>query len=302
MADLQRLGKYEIKSALGKGAMGIVYKGFDPQIERHVAIKTIRKDLVDPDLAAQYMARFRNEAKAAGRLHHPGIVGVYEYGEEDAIAFIVMEYVEGMGLRDYLTRRANFDFAQLVALMTQLLAALAYAHDKGVVHRDIKPSNLIVTPQGVLKIADFGIARVDRSNLTTVGMVIGTPSYMSPEQCRGLEADPRSDLFSAGVVLYELLTGTKPFRGTLEAIAYAICSEEPAPPSSLSRLNAAAGSRRTRRDSAGQGPDPALCDSTCVRRRVARTGDDVRPSRRWPGHDAGQHRHTRVAGARAGVG
>ena len=236
MADPERLGKYEIRGALGKGAMGIVYRGFDPQIERDVAIKTIRKDLVEPELAAQYMARFRNEAKAAGRLHHPNIVGVYEYGEDAAVTFIAMEYVEGTGLREYLNRRRSFDFAQLVALMSQLLDALEFAHAHGVVHRDIKPSNLIVTGAGVLKVADFGVARVDTSNLTTAGMVIGTPSYMSPEQCRGLEADPRSDLFSAGVVLYELLTGEKPFRGSVESIAYKICHEEPEPPSHLSTL------------------------------------------------------------------
>ncbi len=236
MADPQRLGKYEIRSVLGKGAMGVVYKGFDPHIERHVALKTIRKDLVDPELAAQYMARFRNEAKAAGRLHHPNIVGVYEYGEEGDVAFIAMEYVEGTGLREYLNRRASFEFAQLVALMSQLLDALEFAHGCGVVHRDIKPSNLIVTAGGALKVADFGIARIDTSNLTSVGTVIGTPSYMSPEQFRGLEVDARSDIFSAGVVLYELLTGEKPFRGTVEAITYKVCNEEPEPPSKLSAL------------------------------------------------------------------
>ena len=227
MADPERLGKYEIKGALGKGAMGTVYKAFDPHIERFVAIKTIRKDLVEPELAAQYMARFKNEAKAAGRLHHPNIVGVYEYGEDDAVTFIAMEYVEGAGLREYLNRRVSFDFAQLVELMDQLLNALEFAHSRGVVHRDIKPSNLIVTNQGVLKVADFGIARVDRTDLTMVGMLIGTPMYMSPEQCRGLDVDSRSDLFSAGVVLYELLTGEKPFRGNMEAITYKICHEDP---------------------------------------------------------------------------
>jgi serine/threonine-protein kinase len=236
MADPERLGKYEIRGELGKGAMGVVYRGFDPHIEREVAIKTIRKDMVEAELAVQYMARFKNEAKAAGRLHHPNIVGVYEYGEDDAVAFIAMEYVEGTGLREYLNRKASFDFAQLVNLIAQLLSALDFAHGKGVVHRDIKPSNLIVMEGGQLKVADFGVARIDTSNLTTAGMVIGTPSYMSPEQCRGLEADARSDLWSTGVVLYELLTSVKPFHGTIETIAYAICHVDPAPPSKLSEF------------------------------------------------------------------
>lgn len=236
MAHPERLGKYEIRGALGKGAMGIVYKAFDPHIERLVAIKTIRKDTVEPELAAQYMARFKNEAKAAGRLHHPNIVGVYEYGEDDKVTFIAMEYVEGAGLREYLNRRTTFDFAHLAALMEQLLDALEFAHARGVVHRDIKPSNLIITNQGLLKVADFGIARVDTSNLTMVGMMIGTPPYMSPEQIRGLEVDHRSDLFSAGVVLYELLTGDKPFSGNMDAVTYKICHEEPQPPSERSAL------------------------------------------------------------------
>ncbi len=236
MADPERLGKYEIRGALGKGAMGVVYKGFDPHIEREVAIKTIRKDLVEPELAAGYMARFKNEARAAGRLHHPNIVGVYEYGEDEAVAFIAMEFVEGTGLREHLNQSATFEFAQLVELMSQLLNALEFAHARGVVHRDIKPSNLIVTKEGQLKVADFGVARVDTSNLTTVGMIIGTPSYMSPEQCLGRDTDARSDLFSTGVVLYELLTGVKPFRGTVQSIAYRICHDEPEPPSALSTL------------------------------------------------------------------
>jgi serine/threonine protein kinase len=236
MIHPERLGKYEIRSVLGKGAMGIVYKAFDPHIERPVAIKTIRKDMVDPELAAQYMARFKNEAKAAGRLQHPNIVSVYEYGEDDKVTFIAMEYVEGAGLREYLNRRASFDFGQLAALMEQLLDALEFAHARGVVHRDIKPSNLIVTNNGQLKVADFGIARVDTSNLTMVGMTIGTPPYMSPEQIRGLEVDHRSDLFSTGIVLYELLTGEKPFGGNLEAVTYKICHDEPEPPSKHSAL------------------------------------------------------------------
>jgi eukaryotic-like serine/threonine-protein kinase len=236
MAETQTLGKYQIQSVLGKGAMGVVYKAFDPHIERVVAIKTVRKDLVDPDLAAQFMGRFKNEARAAGRLHHPNIVGVYEYGEDDAVAFIAMEYVDGTGLREYLNRKARFEFGQLIAIASQLLQALEFAHARGVVHRDIKPANLILTASGTLKVADFGIARIDTTSLTMTGMVMGTPSYMSPEQCQGRDSDHRSDLFSAGVVLYELLSGERPFRGSPEMIAYNICNETPRPPSQVSAL------------------------------------------------------------------
>ena len=241
MAEPEKIGKYRIQGVLGKGAMGVVYKAFDPHIERVVAIKTVRKDLVDPDLAVQVMARFQNEAKAAGRLLHPNIVSVYEYGEDDLNAFIAMEYVEGTGLREYLNRKASFDLGQIVAIVSQLLLALDFAHERGVVHRDVKPANLILTAGGALKVADFGIARIDTSNLTNAGMVMGTPSYMSPEQCQGKEVDRRSDLFSAGIVLYELLTGEKPFSGSIEAIAFKICYEEAQPPSAVSKLPVSAG-------------------------------------------------------------
>jgi len=233
MTQPEKIGKYLIQGVLGKGAMGVVYKGFDPGIERTVAIKTVRKDLVDPDLAVQVMARFKNEAKAAGRLLHPNIVSVYEYGEDEANAFIAMEYVDGTGLREYLSRKATFDQGQIVAIVSQVLEALDFAHERGVVHRDIKPANLILTGAGVVKVADFGIARIDTSNLTNAGMVMGTPSYMSPEQCQGKEIDRRSDIFSTGVVLYELLTGEKPFSGSIEAIAFKICYEEAKPPSTM---------------------------------------------------------------------
>lgn len=236
MAEPERIGKYLIQGVLGKGAMGVVYKAFDPHIERVVAVKTVRKDLVDPDLAVQVMARFQNEAKAAGRLLHPNIVSVYEYAEDEVNAFIAMEYVEGTGLREYLNRKASFDLGQIVAIVSQLLLALDFAHERGVVHRDVKPANLILTSEGALKVADFGIARIDTSNLTNAGMVMGTPSYMSPEQCQGKEVDRRSDLFSTGVVLYELLTGEKPFAGSIEAIAFKICYEDPRPPSEISKL------------------------------------------------------------------
>ena len=231
-----RLGKYDIQSVLGKGAMGVVYKGYDPNIERTVAIKTVRKDLVDADIAQQFMSRFKNEARAAGRLHHPNIVGIYEYGEDDLVAFIAMEFVEGSGLREYLNRKARFEFGQLVGIMSQLLRALEFAHGKGVVHRDIKPSNLILTPRGELKVADFGIARIDQSDLTMAGTLVGTPSYMSPEQYQGSRGDHRSDLFSAGVVFYELLTGEKPFTGSVETIGHRICHDDPRAPSRVSTL------------------------------------------------------------------
>src|SRR5437899_3691019 len=233
MSEPEKLGKYEIQGVLGKGAMGVVYKAFDPHIERTVAIKTVRMDLVDPDLTAQFIGRFKNEARAAGRLHHPNIVGIYEYGEHENVAFIAMEYVEGTGLRAHLDRKTRFDLPHVVAIVSQLLLALDVAHERGVIHRDIKPSNLILTPGGQVKVADFGIARIDAASLTQTGMVLGTPSYMSPEQCQGLASDHRSDLFSAGVILYELLTGERPFAGSPEMIAYRICNEAPRLPSAV---------------------------------------------------------------------
>jgi serine/threonine-protein kinase len=241
MTHPEKLGKYEVEAVLGKGAMGIVYKARDPHIERTVAIKTVRKDVLDAELAAQFMARFRNEARAAGRLHHPNIVAIYEYGEDDNVAYIAMEYVDGAGLREYLNRKAQFTLGQISAIVTQLLDALAFAHAQGVVHRDVKPANLILTPAGTLKVADFGIARIDATTLTLTGMVMGTPSYMSPEQCRGLPTDPRADLFSVGVVLYELLTGVRPFDGAMEAIAYRICHERHRPASEIATIAVPAG-------------------------------------------------------------
>jgi serine/threonine-protein kinase len=236
MADPQRIGKYEVLGVLGKGAMGVVYKGFDPQVERTVAIKTVRRDLVDPDILAQTLSRFQNEARAAGRLLHPNIVTIYEFGEDGSTAFIAMEYVEGTGLREYLNRKTKLPLPQVASVMSQLLLALHFAHERRVIHRDIKPANLILTAEGVLKVADFGIARIDTSKLTSVGMVIGTPSYMSPEQCQGLAVDHRSDLFSAGVVLYELLVGQPPWSGALESIIYKICREEAPAPSAASTI------------------------------------------------------------------
>jgi eukaryotic-like serine/threonine-protein kinase len=226
-----QLGKYTISEVLGKGAMGVVYKGFDPHIRRTVALKTIRKELVDDDQAATLLARFRNEAQAAGRLSHPGIVGVYEWGEVGDLAFLAMEYVEGNSLREYFNRGTRFDARDAVSVMAQLLEALHYAHEQGVWHRDIKPANIIIMHNGKLKIADFGIARIDSSNLTQIGAIMGTPGYMAPEQYSGPAVDWRADIFSAGVVMYQLLTGSRPFIGSPESIAYKICHEQAALPS-----------------------------------------------------------------------
>jgi serine/threonine-protein kinase len=233
MPDIRVLGQYQVVDVLGKGAMGLVYKGWDPGIQRHVALKTIRRELIDQDQAEEFIARFRNEAQAGGRMSHSGIVGVYEYGEEEGVAYIAMEYVPGSGLREHFARHERFALHETMEIMGQLLDALGYAHGCGVVHRDIKPANLIITLEGRLKLADFGIARLDNSRLTHAGAVLGTPNYMSPEQFSGLPVDLRTDIFSAGVVLYELLTGTKPFEGPTETISYKVCHEPHRNPSEV---------------------------------------------------------------------
>ena len=231
--QLERLGKYQIVEVIGTGAMGVIYKALDPNIRRTVAIKTIRKELIEDDRAQAMLARFRNEAQAAGRLSHPGIVGVYDYGEDAALSYIAMEYVQGNSLREYFNRDTRFGDRDAVSIMAQLLDALAYAHEQGVWHRDIKPANLIIMTSGKLKLADFGIARIDSSSLTQIGAVMGTPGYMAPEQYAGAQVDWRADLFSAGVVLYQLLTGVKPFAGSAESVAYKVCHEDVQPPSQL---------------------------------------------------------------------
>jgi serine/threonine-protein kinase len=229
-----QLGKYEITEVLGTGAMGVVYKGFDPGIRRIVAIKTIRRELITGDRpAAAMLARFRNEARAAGRLAHPGIVAVYDYGEDAEVAYIAMEYVEGNSLREYFGRGARFGERDAVSIMSQLLEALAHAHERRVWHRDIKPANLIVMMNGRVKVADFGIARIEASDLTQTGAVMGSPGYMAPEQYAAREIDHRADLFAAGVVFYQLLTNTKPFVGTQEQIAYAVCHTQAPKPSTV---------------------------------------------------------------------
>lgn len=214
--------------------MGIVYEGFDPFIERTVAIKTIQKSLLDKSEAQEILSRFRREAQAAGRLSHPNIVSVYEYGEDGDIAFIAMEYIVGKELKEHFDKTARFQIYDCVKIMIQLLDALEYSHSRGVVHRDIKPSNILITEDGQVKIADFGIAKIESSDLTQVGAVLGTPSYMSPEQFLGKAVDNRSDIYSAGVILYQILTGERPFTGSnMNIIMHKVLNQAPAPLSTL---------------------------------------------------------------------
>jgi serine/threonine protein kinase len=231
MTHPEKLGKYTITGVLGTGAMGVVYTGFDPGIRRSVAIKTIHRNLTDDTAqAASMAARFRNEAQAVGRLLHPGIVAIYEYGEDESTSFIAMELVQGQSLAKVLAAH-TLPATDVLKLMDQLLGALAYAHRHGVLHRDIKPANLILTAEGVLKVTDFGIARIENIALTQVDLVIGTPGYMAPEQYVGDTIDQRVDVFACGVLLYRMLTGEAPFTGTYEQVMYKIMNEAPVPPS-----------------------------------------------------------------------
>jgi serine/threonine-protein kinase len=228
------IGKYKVTRALGKGAMGMVYEGFDPVIERKVAIKTILAEYLDAAEMDEALARFKREAQAGGRLLHPGIVGVYEYGNDADMAFIVMEYVEGQELKRILGTGMRYEVIEIFEIMKQLLTALDYSHKQGVVHRDIKPANLMILSGTRVKIMDFGIARLESSSLTQVGTVVGTPTHMSPEQLMGLPADGRCDLWASGVILYELLTGVSPFLADTPAVVmHNVLQSQPAAPTSV---------------------------------------------------------------------
>jgi hypothetical protein len=237
------LGRYELRAELGRGAMGVVYAGFDPAIERTVAIKVLQLDKLADVMSAEVRTRFRREAQAAGRLSHPHIVGVYEYNDGDAAAggnrsfpYIVMERVAGRTLKSMFDEHAHFGLDDTVRLMRQLLAALQHAHERGVVHRDIKPSNLMVLEPGPLmsiKVTDFGIARLDSSDLTLTGTTLGTASHMSPEQFMGQPVDGRTDLYAAGVILYQFVTGELPFTGSPSTIMQKVLNQEALAPSLL---------------------------------------------------------------------
>jgi serine/threonine-protein kinase len=231
------IGRYEILEEIGRGSMGLVYKARDPRIGRTVALKTIAFSFpLGPNEEEEFLHRFYHEAQVAGRLNHPHIVTIYDVGEkapgEDA--YIAMEYVTGTNLHELLAGGGRLPLAQVADVMEKLAQALDYAHENGVVHRDIKPANILMTENGQPKILDFGIARLVAGGLTRPGKFFGTPNYMSPEQVIGGEVDGRSDLFSLGVILYQLLTGEKPFVGdSVTAISYQVVNVEPPPPSKL---------------------------------------------------------------------
>ena len=232
--EISQLGKYQIKRELGRGSMGVVYEGFDPIIQRRVALKTIRKDLLSSaEQLSGILARFKREAQAAGRLTHPNIVAVYDYGEDSNTAYIAMEYADGKTLKDYFAKRHRFDIDTAVDIFSQLLDALAFSHKHGVIHRDIKPANVILMPDGQIKVADFGIARIDTSDLTLADQTLGTPSYMSPEQILGQPVDGRCDIFSAAVIFYQFLTGQKPFQGDMVTVMQNILNANPPHPSGI---------------------------------------------------------------------
>ncbi len=228
----QTVGRYEIIGELGRGAMGVVYKANDPTIGRTVALKTMRLDAHGLD-SGELLRRFQNEARAAGVLNHPNIVTIYDAGEQDGMFYIAMEFIEGTTLQELLVEKHVLAADEAVQISREVCKGLDYAHANGIIHRDVKPANIMITRQGMVKIMDFGIAKAGGS-MTSTGQVLGTPNYMSPEQVKGRQLDGRSDLFSLAVVLYEMLTGEKPFVGqNVTTIIYKIVNENPIAPRDL---------------------------------------------------------------------
>ncbi|MCY7370262.1 MAG: protein kinase [Polaromonas sp.] len=236
--SLKKLGRYELLRVIGKGAMGLIYKASDPSLGRFVAIKTISVGELSEVAAADYELRFRNEARSAGRLQHANIVSVYDAGRDGDTAYLVMELVDGKDLKHYLDNGERYSLAQSLAIMQDLLAALGCAHSQNVVHRDVKPANLLVERGGRIKLTDFGVAHIRQAGDATrnESTMVGTLKYMSPEQVKGLAVDSRADIFAAGVVLYQLLTGHRPFAGKTDfEIIQKIVGHQPLPASARNR-------------------------------------------------------------------
>jgi len=234
--ETKQFGRYEILCELGRGAMGVVYKARDPQIDRLVALKTVSLWGQEPEEEKEFRLRFMNEAQAAGRLHHSGIVSVFDVGEEpeNHDPFIVLEYVAGESLSRVLAREKKLPVDQALKLAEEIADALDYAHAQGVIHRDVKPANILITQEGHAKIADFGIAKLNLAHFTIPGRVLGTPAYMAPEQLSGEAVDGRSDLFSLGVILYAMVTGHSPFQGnSATTVCFKVANREPIAASAL---------------------------------------------------------------------
>ncbi len=231
---LTKAGRYQIVGELGRGSMGIVYQGFDPIIGRTVAIKTMLTEGLSPQEFQEYKARFQREAQAAGILTHPNIITVYDFGEDGGILFLAMEFLEGKSLEQVVQEQNVLPLETILPIYDQVCSALDHAHRNKIVHRDIKPANIMLLQNGLVKLTDFGIAKIMSLGMTQAGQILGTPNYMSPEQVKGRQVDGRSDIFSLGVILYELVTGEKPFGGqNITTVIYKIINENPIPPREL---------------------------------------------------------------------
>ena len=220
LVEQKTLGRYKILGELGRGAMGAVYRAVDPLIERDVAIKTLLPEL-PPEVLAEVRERFIREARSAGRLNHPNIVTIFDVGEQDGVAYIAMELLEGRSLQQVMKER-RLPFEETAELVAQVADALDAAYQFKIVHRDVKPANVMVGPNGRAKLTDFGVARIDSSSMTQTGAALGSPKYMSPEQVLGLPIDPRSDIFSLGVMLYEMLAGRTPFERPTDTTVFSL--------------------------------------------------------------------------------
>src|ERR1700691_930016 len=239
MGDPKVIGRYEIVEELGRGAMGSVFKARAPAVGRLVALKTIHTTALEGAQSEEYRTRFYREARASGVLAHPGIVPVFDVGDDAGVPFLVMEFVEGRNLADVIKKGERYTLDRVSEIVQQIAEALGYAHRQGVIHRDIKPANILMTSKAVYgserpRITDLGIAKLASSDITTTGQLLGTPSFMPPEQFTGSPIDGRADLFSLGVILYSLATGEQPFPGeTMTAVSYKVVYTDPIPPAKL---------------------------------------------------------------------